>query len=1392
MNGGFLGLGVGTDEDAIYNAIESCKTPAERQQMMAAYQQQTGRDLSHDMAGEMGGADLDVATSLVRGDKAGAAAARMAVAADGMGTDENAIFNQLEGKTPEERQAIIADYNQRYGQTTGGRDFGDMVNDEMGAMDSERARQLAVNGRLDPAFALRYAMDGAGTDEEMVRNSLAGKSREQIAEIREQYRQQYGRDLDTELNGENSGRDGFEISQLMLGEPKTPQEVLARMNSAYDFERGSGAGLFGKAVTDAFSDSGEVLDMQHARLQELGARLERGEASQEDLDRLQTIAGYQTADVKNYQASRDAITNSAAIGATAVVGTAATLVTGGLAGPAVAASIGALAGGAAGMGMKYGMQGASYAQEDIATDAALALVSAASAGAVQSSTMTAGLRGMVGLTGNASASVGQTVAMEAVRGGSMGVVNGLAAGTVSENTWRGVGSGLENFLRTVTTSTVGGAASGAGTVGMAGAMGAAPKGVDPRQWGALTGGIGGLGGGVAQTAVDPAAWTGRWEDVAARFGQNAAINVFQGAVMGSSEAQRQMMRMQREIPVGPPRHIDDPNDAAVLGAAKDSDGPGNAPRTVDEHVGRARELEARGVTQPVTGEGDTFSPAGGEKFFTSKQDIERLLQRPSITELHDRALRPDMSGPLATEAGKRMAADLPDPPPGYIRTNNGALIRARSDGLAPDAKAWFAQRQLERAKLPPTDGMRNVVVDGGGPTGALAALQAFKLGHNVTIVEMRDQATLPVLWNNRPESTKILKLIDPVLADQMLSGDASSKINFLENVDQAGKVTVNHPNPTIDPDPQTATGDARTIASQVSSWQTQNKTEVNMYWNRLEQLAAADAVAATAEHRAARLHLMRGYEVTGLPVDGDRRGMTIQKVEQQLQKVTPDGKPELGPDHKPIQLPYTPGGEVPEGFKVVRGTSGVDINLGTPDDLLIAEGAGSKTRAMAGSRQVDVGPSAEYIAGYYEGAPLRSMPDADGNQLRGGSRIGMDTDRSGRPLHVVAGTAANSDGTWALPEVDPSLNFKDPKSIENYFGRPMSAKDATAAYYREKVGNLLHVDPAQIGKDGFELGPAPFRLQSHVSGPVANDASNVHLIGDARGNSHFLASLGKVTGTGTHQMALRSYWQALQSGFDPLLASALLDRRLDDGTRVWVKSGLPKFNDHAPTPATPGDADARMPAVARPLPPDFASDGVRKLELHQRILGEGRVDTRDQPRTVSVPRTAAELDHIDATMAATLGAKKWTELKTVNDRTAARRDALANDARLPPEGIHPDFAIAAKPLLKLAQGVKVSPADASASDAALAALIASSQTGASAMGEVFLNQFGVDPKQAPQSYAALTKKLGALPNSDAINAASHAIRSETAHADYGALDAQLAHHLQSLSPERLCCGRSGS
>src|SRR5258708_30984965 len=58
---------------------------------------------------------------------------------------------------------------------------------------------------------------------------------------------------------------------------------------------------------------------------------------------------------------------------------------------------------------------------------------------------------------------------------------------------------------------------------------------------------------------------------------------------------------------------------------------------------------------------------------------------------------------------------------------------------------------------------------------------------------------------------------------------------------------------------------ARNVRARASSsWQSQNRTEVNLMWDRLEELAQHEEASAAAQGRPPRLHLLRGYEVKAL------------------------------------------------------------------------------------------------------------------------------------------------------------------------------------------------------------------------------------------------------------------------------------------------------------------------------------------------------------------------------------------------------------------------------------------------------------------------------------------------------------------------------------------------
>ncbi|MCP2728020.1 annexin [Limnofasciculus baicalensis] len=148
----------------------------------------------------------------------------------GWGTDEEAIMTTLKDKTPAELVAIEKEYLQKYRRTLdydlrdelSGKDLNQALGYLSKAREADKAKVTQVGGDNDTdsmnklvrskemiqaADALYKAMEGWGTDEDTIMNTLRGKSKEQIAAIKQIYLDHYGKTLEHDLNDELSGKD---------------------------------------------------------------------------------------------------------------------------------------------------------------------------------------------------------------------------------------------------------------------------------------------------------------------------------------------------------------------------------------------------------------------------------------------------------------------------------------------------------------------------------------------------------------------------------------------------------------------------------------------------------------------------------------------------------------------------------------------------------------------------------------------------------------------------------------------------------------------------------------------------------------------------------------------------------------------------------------------------------------------------------------------------------------------------------------------------------------------------------------------------------------------------------------------------------------------------------
>lgn len=159
----------------------------------------------------------------VSGAQAETIAQRLAKAMAGWGTDEEAIYGALSGRTPADYAAIVEAYKRlELGDThdldadladeltgsemarvrrqlEGTREATDLPEGEQAAATLERAKAIAEQ--------LRDAMKGLGTEEDQIWNALEGRTPAEITAIKRAYKELTGHQLDRDFMDDLSGDD---------------------------------------------------------------------------------------------------------------------------------------------------------------------------------------------------------------------------------------------------------------------------------------------------------------------------------------------------------------------------------------------------------------------------------------------------------------------------------------------------------------------------------------------------------------------------------------------------------------------------------------------------------------------------------------------------------------------------------------------------------------------------------------------------------------------------------------------------------------------------------------------------------------------------------------------------------------------------------------------------------------------------------------------------------------------------------------------------------------------------------------------------------------------------------------------------------------------------------
>ncbi len=483
--------GLGTDEASIMKTLEG-KSAKEREAIVDSYKKMYGTDLSKALKSELSGSQLTEAKALLAGDTVKADAAKLRTAMAGLGTDEDAINAVFAGKSAEERAKIQQEYKNTFGT-----DLHKALGKELSGNDLAKTKILMEHGKLSDAQELKFAMEGLGTDEEAVRRTLEGKSKEEIAKIKDDYRKETGRELTADLKSDMTGRDLFDATQALKGKPTTLEESVERLNERHQYERGGESNSFGRGVVDLFSDHGERLDSNVAasneslqRVRDLEAQGRTQEAAAERA-RLERLVGYSNADVDSVREAKDSAADVAGTVAATAAGVVVIAVTAGTATPLVAAGMAAATGGSARVLVSGAIQGEAYGLEQGfsdfgrgAIDGGTAIIGAGS-GRVAT---TAATETAEAVARNRILSTG---VRQGIRDGAVeGTIGGAAQSLIDERTWDGdFASGITNVLSQTAIGTVTGGVTGGGTAQVMESGSAAIRGIREN-----------LGGGGGRTA----------------------------------------------------------------------------------------------------------------------------------------------------------------------------------------------------------------------------------------------------------------------------------------------------------------------------------------------------------------------------------------------------------------------------------------------------------------------------------------------------------------------------------------------------------------------------------------------------------------------------------------------------------------------------------------------------------------------------------------------------------------------------------------------------------------------------------------------------------------------------------------------------------------------------
>lgn len=232
---------------------------------------------------------------------------------------------------------------------------------------------------------------------------------------------------------------------------------------------------------------------------------------------------------------------------------------------------------------------------------------------------------------------------------------------------------------------------------------------------------------------------------------------------------------------------------------------------------------------------------------------------------------------------------------------------------------------------------------------------------------------------------------------------------------------------------------------------------------------------------------------------------------------------------------------------------GTAVALGTPDLVVVSEGANSATRKTLGIETAATSPQ-ERIIGGVVGASSggRAALKYDDKKRDDGS--------TERILSMALGSAKN-DKTWVLVEAPQSELFDpgpelDPTSPEYREAQ----QQLIEKHFRSEAALVMEQDVSDATLEGPMVGTRPtlFTLQQRMSSRATAGANLVGL-GDFVGNAHFIVGGGMATSAVSHVERLKDLVFDLEMGVDKGAAMSKYNQGALADTLAWGKRGIHEF-----------------------------------------------------------------------------------------------------------------------------------------------------------------------------------------------------------------------------------------